>query len=412
MFDIAVIGGGAAGMAAAVTAAREGCSVILLEKEPRLGRKLAATGNGRCNFTNIMTDINRYHGADASFAVPALERFSPAGNIAFFRSLGIMAKEEDKGKVFPLSLQAAAVLDMFRQELEHRKVCLRTDTRIDGLYSRDKGFRLESQNGEKFSAAKVIVACGGMASPELGGCHFGYDLLETQGHRISELAPALVKIKTDNRLPNALKGIKVEGVLMLKKRRQKVSSAEGEILFTDYGLSGPPVLELSRFLCFEDAEDFTVEMDLLSEFDENELNALLRERRTILAEAPLECFLTGVVQKKVGMLLLKEALHTKLSRLGGSLSDEELLRVAHILKHFALPVKGVLGWKQSQVTAGGILTGDFDGHTMESKLVPGLYAAGEVLDIDGDCGGFNLQWAWASGRLAAESAVSRLKEER
>lgn len=251
-----------------------------------------------------------------------------------------------------------------------------------------------------------------MASPELGGCHFGYDLLTAAGHRLGKQAPALVKIKTENRLPNALKGIKVEGVLSLKKRRQIVSSAEGEILFTDYGLSGPPVLELSRVLCFENAEEFTAETDLLPQFSQDELNTLLRERRVLLADASLEYFLTGMVQKKVGMLLLKEALHTKLSRLNGSLSDEELLRITDILKHFALPVKGVLGWKQAQVTAGGILTEDFDGQTMESKLVPGLYAVGEVLDIDGDCGGFNLQWAWASGRLAAESAVDRLKEER
>ena len=412
MFDIAVIGGGAAGMAAAVTAARRGASVILSEKEPRLGRKLAATGNGRCNFTNKNTDLSRYHGADVSFAAEALARFSPDENIAFFRSMGIMEKEEERGKVFPLSLQASSVLDMFRSELERRKVCLRTDTRIVSVVPRKNGFRLEDSQGEKISAAKVIVAGGGMASPELGGCHFGYDLLTAAGHRLGKQAPALVKIKTENRLPNALKGIKVEGVLSLKKRRQIVSSAEGEILFTDYGLSGPPVLELSRVLCFENAEEFTAETDLLPQFSQDELNTLLRERRVLLADASLEYFLTGMVQKKVGMLLLKEALHTKLSRLNGSLSDEELLRITDILKHFALPVKGVLGWKQAQVTAGGILTEDFDGQTMESKLVPGLYAVGEVLDIDGDCGGFNLQWAWASGRLAAESAVDRLKEER
>lgn len=412
MFDIAVIGGGAAGMAAAVTAARRGASVVLLEKEPRLGRKLLATGNGRCNFTNVRTDLSRYHGADVSFAADALEQFSARDNMAFFRSLGVMAKEEERGKVFPLSLQASAVLDMLRLELERKAVCLRTDTRIIGLSAMKKGFRLESQNGERFSAAKVIVAGGGMASPELGGCHFGYDLLREQGHRLSDLAPALVKMKTDNRLPNALKGIKIEGILTLKKKNQRIASAEGEILFTDFGISGPPVLELSRVLCFEKAEDFLAEIDLLPSFTEEELTLLLRERRSLLAETSLEYFLTGMVPKKVGMLLMKEALHTKLSRSSVSLSDEELIWVAHILKHFSLWVKGVLGWKQAQVTAGGILTRDFDRKTMESKLVPGLYAAGEVLDIDGDCGGFNLQWAWSSGRLAAESAVNRLKEER
>lgn len=411
MFDLAVIGGGAAGMAAAITAARKGVSVVLLEKEPRLGRKLLATGNGRCNLTNVQTVLSRYHGAEPSFAADALRRFPPQDNVAFFRSLGVMVKEEERGKVFPLSLQASAVLDMLRMELERQSVYLRVDTCVTGLYPKKQGFRVESQSGESLSARKVIVAGGGMASPELGGCHLGYDLLFSLGHRLSLLAPALVKIKTDNRLTNGLKGIKVEGVLTLKKKKATVASAEGEILFTDFGLSGPPVLELSRTLCFERAEDFTAEMDLLPGFTNEELNDLLKERRSLLSDATLEYFLTGLIQKKVGLLLLKEVLQTKLSRLSGSLSDEELTAVARILKGFSLPVKGVLGWKQAQVTAGGILTEDFDPKTMESKSMPGLYAAGEVLDIDGDCGGFNLQWAWSSGRLAAESAVERLKEE-
>lgn len=403
IYDIAVIGGGAAGLAAAITAARNGARVVIIEKEQRVGKKLSATGNGRCNFTNRFVAENRYHGDNPAFTVYANERFSPADNVDFFRSLCIMAIEEDEGKIYPLSLQAAAVLDMLRLEVERLKIALKTSSAVKELLPNKKGFALKTEEGS-FFAAKVIVACGGMASPELGGCSLGYDLLESCGHRRTALAPALVKIKTDNRLTNALKGIKVEGGLTIKKRRKAVGREVGEILFTDFGISGPPVLHLSRCLCFENAEDFTVEIDLLPQFEENALLELLRERRELLGDATLEYYLTGLVQKKVGQLLLKEALGCKLSRNVNSLSDGELRRVAAILKHFTLDVRGALGWKQAQVTAGGIATADFNPKTMESRIVSGLYAVGEVLDIDGDCGGFNLQWAWASGRLAGENA--------
>lgn len=403
-YDIAVIGGGAAGLVAGITAARKGARVLITEKEPRVGRKLLATGNGRCNFTNRYTAVEHYHGADPDFTAYANTRFSPADNEAFFRSLGVMAVEEEEGKVYPLSLQAAAVLDMLRLETERRSIDLRVSTEIKELLPRKKGFLLKSE-GASFFAEKVIVACGGMASPELGGCGLGYRLLESCGHRRTALAPALVKIKTDNRLTNGLKGIKVEGVLTLRKRGKVVGRERGEILFTDFGISGPPVLQLSRCLCFEHPEDFVAELDLLPQWEEKGLLALLRERRELLGDSTLEYYLTGLVQKKVGQLLLKEALASKLSRLGGDLTEEELKRIAGILKHFTLEVKGVLGWKQAQVTAGGVVTADFDPETMESRIVPGLYAVGEVLDIDGDCGGFNLQWAWAGGRLAGECAA-------
>lgn len=406
-YDIAVIGGGAAGLAAAITALRGGTTVLVAEKEARIGKKLLATGNGRCNFTNLYTTKDRYHGTDPGFTVYANEKFSPENNMAFFRSLGVMTKVEDEGKAFPLSLQAAAVLDMLRLEVETRGADLRTGLRITSVKKENGGFLLCSAE-ETFYAKKVIVAAGGMASPELGGCRFGYDLLGKSGHSCSELAPALVKIKTDNRLTNGLKGIKVEGKISLCRHGEIVGSEEGEILFTEFGVSGPPVLQLSRLLCFEKPEAFTVVIDLLPEFSEEELKNLLKERRTLLTEATLDFFVNGLVQKKVGQMLIKEALGCKLSRSIEGLTDDELFAVARILKGFSLPVWGVLGWKQAQVTAGGILTKDFDEKTMESKLVPGLYAAGEVLDIDGDCGGFNLQWAWASGRLAAESAVKSL----
>ena len=408
-YDIAVIGGGAAGLAAAITAGRKGKTVLIIEKEQRLGKKLLATGNGRCNFTNLRSEISRYHGKEPAFAAPAMAQFPPESNIAFFRSLGVMAKTEEDAKVYPLSLQAAAVLDMLRLELERLAIDVVNDCRIQKICPQNRGFQLIGEK-ERFHAEKVIAACGGMASPELGGCGYGYDLLKELGHTLTPIAPALVKIKTENRLPNALKGIKIEGTLTLKRKGRPLGREAGEILFTDFGISGPPVLQLSRLLCFAPAEEFTAELDLLPDFSKEEVITLLQERRKLLGTATLEHFLTGLIQKKAGMLLTKEALNTKLSRTAKELDDGELQKLAAMLKGFSLPVKGVLGWKQAQVTAGGIDTAGFDPATMESRLVPGLFAVGEVLDIDGDCGGFNLQWAWASGRLAGTIAAKDREE--
>lgn len=403
-YDVAVIGGGAAGLAAAVTAARRGAKVLIAEKEARVGKKLLATGNGRCNFTNIDITGANYHGEDVSFQSYANGVHSSADNIAFFRSIGIPAVTGENGKVFPYSLQASAVLDMFRAETERLGVAVLTDTRILGVKKKADRFLLRTEK-QSLEADRVIVACGGKASPELGGCDFGYALLESFGHRLTETAPALVKIKTDNRIPNALKGIKTEGVLTLRRGGKTVGSEEGEILFTDFGISGPPVLQLSRLLCFHNPEEFTAEIDFLPAFEQKDLFDMLCERRELLSSLNLEYFLTGLIQKKTGQLLLKEALNCKLSRMISSLSDGDLQTVVSVLKGFSLEVRGVLGYKQAQVTAGGISVENFNPRTMESRLVPGLYAAGEVLDIDGDCGGYNLQWAWASGRLAGASAA-------
>jgi hypothetical protein len=413
LYDVAVIGGGAAGFAAAIACAKKknGIKIVILEKEVRVAKKLLATGNGRCNFTNTENGSHHYHGKDGLFQAAANCRFDPVSNIAFFRSLGIMAKIEETGKVYPLSLQASAVVDMLRAESERLGIAVLTESIVEKVSSKEGTFTLITST-LPVCAKKVIVATGGMAAPELGGSHRGYDLLTSLGHRLIPIAPSLVKIKTNNRIPNALKGIKVEGLLTLKKEstNEAVGMETGEILFTDYGLSGPPVLQLSRFLCYENAEDFTLEIDFLPSFTKEDLLDLLNERRVILASCSLEYYLTGLVQKKVGQLLLKEALHSKLSREVNRLEDSELEKICHALKGFPLPVVGTLGWKQSQVTAGGIDVGDFNDTTMESRIVSGLYGAGEVLDIDGDCGGYNLQWAVSSGRLAGESAAEALAE--
>lgn len=412
LYDVAVIGGGAAGFAAAITCAkkRDQTKIVILEKEVRVAKKLLATGNGRCNFTNTENGTGHYHGKNPSFQEAANRRFDPKSNIAFFRSLGIMAKIEETGKVYPLSLQASAVVDLLRVECELLGIAVLTETRVEKISPAEGQFTLTTST-VPVDAKKVIMATGGMAAPELGGSRCGYDLLTSLGHRLIPIAPSLVKIKTDNRIPNALKGIKVEGLLTLKKGNAVVGAEAGEILFADYGLSGPPVLQLSRYLCYADPADFTIEIDFLPCFTQEELLSLLAERRSILSAQSLDFYLTGLVQKKLGQLLLKEALHSKLSREVNSLKDNELKEICRLLKRFPFAVAGTLGWKQAQVTAGGIDVADFSDTTLESRLIPGLYGVGEVLDIDGDCGGYNLQWAFSSGRIAGESVAEALAED-
>ena len=417
LYDIIIIGGGAAGLTAAIAAARKAAReeqplrVLLLERLDRVGKKLLATGNGRCNFTNLHATVENYHGRDRDFCVPALMQFHPLANVHFFRELGVQGRVEEEGKVFPFSGQASAVLDALRLEAAHRGVEIVTNCRVESVDKRGDCFLVKAER-VTYSGRRLIVATGGMASPDLGGSGSGYKLLSALGHTLVPLYPSLVQIKTENTLPRALKGIKFKGVVTLLDGETVIGSESGEVLFAEYGLSGPPVLQLSHFLGENAYGEIAVQLDFLPEFSADKLTDLLLERRALLGHLTLEYYQAGLVNKKLGQLLLKQTLQDSLGRLCGSLRDEEVRRCAAVLKGCRLPVEGTLGWKHAQVTAGGVDTRDFEAETMESRRMPGLYCAGELLDVDGDCGGFNLQWAWASGRLAGESAVRSLREKK
>ena len=399
MPDIAIIGGGAGGMMAALTAAENAANrVSLFERQARVGRKLLSTGNGRCNLTNLNCSPAYYHSETPGFAAHALEAFPVPETLKWFREHGLVTVAEDSGRVYPLSNSANSVLDVLRLSIEQSEnITVFTGAPVLELRRTPKGFTVKTENG---SAAfdKVIVACGGMAGAKLGGVKDGYTLLQSLGHNRTSLHPALVQLTTDTDYPKRLKGVRADAKLSLSAPRQTRMRTEGEVQFTEKGVSGPAVFDLSRAVSVSD-EKLTLTLDFLRDYSIQDVYAMLTARRNHLPSLPAEELLTGVLHNRLGRTILYYVnLDTKKPM--SDLSDAELKEAARACKGFSLPVRGTEGFDSAQVTAGGIRCSEFDPMTMESRLVPGLYACGEVLDVDGDCGGFNLQWAWASGHLA------------
>lgn len=396
---VIVIGGGASGMVAALTAAEKNRnSVVLLERQARTGRKLMATGNGRCNLTNMDAAPGNYHGADVAFMAPAMAAFTPADTLAFFRGLGLLTVTEAGGRVYPLSNSANSVADVLRYALEQAGVSVLAGRSARAVRRAGGGFSVVTDEGE-LAADAVIVAAGGAAGEKLGGVKDGYELLKSLGHARTALFPSLVQITTESAYPRALKGIKADARLTLKSGETVIAESTGEILFTDTGISGPAAFDISRAVSAAGDRKPVLVIDLLRDYPEGVVFSLLAARRAALPGLPAGELLTGALHNRLGRMVVKSAGLDGAKPLS-ALSDGELRGAASACKAFALPVRGTEGFQNAQVTAGGIKTSEFDPETLMSRIVPNLFACGEVLDIDGDCGGYNLQWAWASGCLA------------
>ncbi len=413
VYDLAIVGGGAAGLCAAVSAVggNSSLAVALLERQPRVGRKLLATGNGRCNFTNLNLSLENYYGADKSLATPVLRSHTPEDNIAFFQTLGIYPRFESQGRVYPYSGQAGAVVDALRLAAAQGGVDLQTETEVTAIKKAEPGYILLTSQGE-IACRKLLLAAGGQASPGLGGSDKGYKLCRALGHTVSDLAPALVQLQTENSLTKAWQGLRFQGAAALCRGSQVLAQAQGEILFTEYGLSGIAALSLSCALPGQAETGLTVNLDFSPELSEEDMRQLLLRRREELGYLTLENYLTGLLNKKIGQLILKRVLGRQLSYPVSQLSAEDIAKAAQALKNLPLALVGHNGWRNAQVTAGGVSLREINTATMESKLCPGLYLAGEILSLHGDCGGYNLHWAWSGGRLAAESAVAALGKEK
>ena len=397
---IGIIGGGASGMAAAIAAAEcEDAQVILMERQARVGRKLSATGNGRCNLTNLNANRGGYHGEDPAFADAALSRYDVADTLAWFRRLGLYTVAEDSGRVYPYSDQANSVVDVLRFALEKPNITQLLGFEAEKIRKTADGFRIEG-SGQSVECDKLIIACGGLAGSKLGGTMSGYKLLRSLGHKCTRLRPTLVQLKSGWKGAAALKGVRANCRVQILRDGEIFAESTGEVQFTEYGLSGPVIFEISRDVC-QGGGDWRCRLDLIPHVaEETLLKEMVHRRDTSL---PVSELLTGIIHNRLGRVLTQSA-GLSAQRQVSELSERELEEVCRCVKAFEVSLTEPMGMDSAQVTAGGILTEDFDPVTMESRLVPGLYACGEVLDIDGDCGGYNLQWAWSSGRSAGTHA--------
>ena len=401
---IGIIGAGASGMAAALAAAENpDVQVVLFERQARVGRKLQATGNGRCNLTNLHADRQGYHGDNGDFAREAIGQFGPKDTLAWFAQLGLFTVVEESGRVYPYSDQANSVVDVLRFALDQPNIQLKTGVEVTKVKKTEQGFLLESSE-ETVSVDKLIVACGGLAGTKLGGSMSGYKLLRSLGHKITKLRPALVQVKTDWNGIASLKGVRANCRAQIIHNGAVRAESTGELQLTEYGLSGPVMFEVTRDVCQEKGT-WLCRLDFLPDVSDDVLKAeLLRRKGTNLT---CEDLLTGILHNRLGRVLTQSA-GIRMQRKVSELHELEVEAVCDAVKCFEVPLTETLGMDSAQVTAGGAITGEFDPQTMESRLVPGLYACGEVLDIDGDCGGYNLQWAWSSGRMAGLHAGRKI----
>lgn len=410
--EICVIGAGASGMMAAITAARNGADVLLLERNDRVGKKILATGNGKCNFSHAQIEASDYYGSFAEDIDLFLERFGVEAVKNFFEEAGMLWKDKN-GYLYPYSEQAATVLDTLRFRLASSKVrvlsqCCIDDINVNHTSERER-FVLQSK-GKKIAACKrLIIATGGKASPTTGSDGMGYAFADALHLDYRKPVPALTKFVCSDRCCKELAGVRCEAAIYLYSKEKLLAKEYGEIQFTEYGLSGIPVFQISRIVSqrISDARDsFVCKIDLFPQLSEEELYTYLmnKMRNCIASHETGEVFLAGLMQKKIAGYFGK----TFGIRYDQTMTKKDLDKLSNFVKlckAFEFHISDVKGFDQAQVTAGGILRQALT-DDLEAKNCKGLFITGELLDIDGKCGGYNLQWAWTSGAIAGRAAAN------
>lgn len=459
-YDVAVVGGGASGMTAAMAAARTGGRVTLLERGERLGRKLLMTGNGKCNLGNRDLQPSYYYSDDMAMAASVLERFGTEETIAFFASLGLMIREK-RGYLYPVSEQAAVVLDVLRYGLEREGVSVLSQAyvqdivpligdkchddsspgnpvknsnvspckpsqrrKLDRGVIPGQGYLIRTQNGEEVWAKRVILACGGKASPGTGSDGNGYRLAQSLGHHMVTPVPSLVQLHCGEKYCRALAGVRAEGTVQVYPAGERAGGGKadfaancicretGELQFTEYGISGIPVFQLSGAVNQQLAQGkkLRAELDLFPGYGEAEYEQLCLRRLENLQGRTVESFFTGMLHKKIMNVCIRQA-GLSPEQEAAKVDRRKLLQVFALFRRLPFSITGSHPFDSAQACRGGVSMKEVDEH-MQSKCSPGLYLAGELLNVDGRCGGYNLQWAWASGYLAGEGAGLACQDER
>ena len=405
--DLIIIGGGAAGLIAAITAKDMGTDVAIVEGTDRIGKKILTTGNGRCNITNMNTSPEMYHSNNHSFYEPALEAFGYMATERFFNSLGLPLVSLEEGKLYPMCLQASAVLDIFRLALEEKAIPIYLNTKVKEILTSKKGFKIYTSCDQVFECEKIILSTGGVCAPKTGSDGSGYSIVRQLGHKIIPPIPALVQLKLSYKNLKALAGVKFQGTAQVFADGSLLRKEVGEILFTDYGISGPPILQLSRTAAYalKTKNKVLLKIDLMNTFSIEALIDFFENHWATFSYRSVYDSLIGILNKKLIPILLKEAGIISIHKPCSDLEWEEKKNILKLLKEWEFEITATNSFNDAQITAGGIDAVDINKETLESKLIPNLYFAGEIIDVDGDCGGFNLQWAWSSGYVAAKNAA-------
>lgn len=421
-----IIGAGAAGLMAAVTASDFGIDAAILEGNDRIGKKILTTGNGRCNITNKSTTseldeaaalLRKYHSNQPNFPFPVLKQFGVRQTIEFFNMLGLPLTNLEDGRMYPMSLQAGSVLDIFQLALEERNVPVYFKHKVLDVTVSMKHPRFtilcQTENEEQvvMTSDYLFLCTGGLTAPKTGTDGSGYTLAQRMGHTLIEPLPAIVQLKLDYPYLKALSGIKFEGIAHIIVDGQTIRSEYGEILFTDYGISGPPILQLSRVASYNLAQGKSVilSIDQMPDLSEDEVVDFLEIHWGTFGHRTVTESFIGIINKKLIPVLMKEAgINHQPSLLCQDLMWKTKKILHRIMKRWEFIVTGTNNFTFAQTTAGGIDTTEINQGTLESKIIPGLYFAGEVMDVDGDCGGYNLQWAWSSGFAAAKGLADHI----
>ncbi len=415
--DVVVVGGGASGLMAACAAAKKlgsGAGVVVIEKEDRVGRKLLAAGNGRCNLSNQNMDIAHYSGSCASIAEGILKKYNSDRLVSYFNSLGLVCRADSAGRIYPYSNKASSVLDTLRLSLQRSGVTELCGERVLSIKHGGGRFELKTSNGTAVYAKGVVLATGGAAAPKLGGCGYTYELAEMLGLECAPIFPALAPVRVSGSYTKRMKGIRAQCEVSLLADGRAVKRERGEAQFNEGVLSGICIFQLSRgvneyftlgTVGGRKAKDVCIEIDLMPDYSPDDVLKLLFARKKRMGSLPVEEYFTGFLEKRMAQCVLEESGVHKNIKLVRELTSECIERIVRTLKAWRFTPKGLSDINSAQVTAGGICAKEADRQLMCVKH-PGLYIAGEALDISGECGGYNLHWAFASGIAAGTQAVS------
>lgn len=416
--DCVVIGGGASGMLASIIASKEGISVTVLEHTKRLGSKLLQTGNGKCNFTNLDMSKDKFLNSDKDFVWDVVKRFDVKEVLSFFEGIGVFNKSKN-GYIYPHSETASSLQEALRLELDKQKVTVYENFEISDIeYSNGyiiKGTKSYEDNDSVISqdyiinAKSVIMATGSMASPKTGSDGSGYKLAKMLGHTIKTPLPALVQLISDNPFCKTMAGVRSTGNVKLVVDENVIAQDTGEIQYTDYGISGIPVFQISRYAVENVYNERVVSViiDMLPDFEYDELCEKIFKRIDTDKEKSIEQFFSGLLNKKLVTAVAK-TIGLNINDKIGTLKDKDIKNMLNNFKKFNIHITGYKDYANAQVCQGGVPLDEIEADTMQSRLSPNLYFAGEIVDVDGMCGGYNLQWAWSSGYIAGKSVADSL----